>query len=206
MPDQLWALILFAVVATGSPGGATALATASGARFGYLPSLPLILGIACALAGLVAVSATGLASTLQGAPFLATMVKAIGSAYLLWLALKTGLAGPPSKAGMGRLKPMSFSAAAALLLVNPKALAMAIGVASSFSDMVSQPLLLGVILASIFALSACVSLSLWVLAGGVIAKALRTNRHWHLFNGSMAVLLVSSISKLWICALQRPRF
>jgi threonine/homoserine/homoserine lactone efflux protein len=53
-------LITFAMAATISPGGTTSLATASGLQFGYVRSLPLIFGIASALALLVAVSGTGL--------------------------------------------------------------------------------------------------------------------------------------------------
>jgi threonine/homoserine/homoserine lactone efflux protein len=98
MPDQIWALVMFALVATGSPGGATTLATASGARFGYGRSFPLILGVALALAGLVAVSGAGLAATLQAAPVLELSVKAVGSIYLIWLAARIGLAGSPSRA------------------------------------------------------------------------------------------------------------
>lgn len=48
------------MAATISPGGTTSLATASGLQFGYVRSLPLIFGIASALALLVAVSGTGL--------------------------------------------------------------------------------------------------------------------------------------------------
>ncbi len=198
MPDQIWALILFALIATGSPGGATALATASGARFGYRQSLPLILGIALSLALLVAVSGTSLAATLQSTPFLSSAIKAIGSAYLVWLALKIGLAGSPSATRLSEAQPMSFLVGAALLLVNPKAWAMAAGVASSFSNLVSYPFLLGSILAAVFLACACVSLSLWVLAGGFIANLLRTDRHWHIFNGAMATLLLVSILQLWI--------
>lgn len=198
MSDQFWALLLFASVATGSPGGATTLATASGARFGYRPSLPLIFGIASALSALVAVSGTGLATTLQAVPWLNTWVRVIGSVYLLWLAGSIGLAGVPAPERDEGLPPITFTAAAILLLMNPKAWAMAVGVASSFSDMVVGPLLLGSILALVFGLSAVFSLSIWALAGGFVARSLRTERHWHLFNAIMAVLLVASILQLWI--------
>ncbi|MES0864722.1 LysE family translocator [Ruegeria sp. SCPT10] len=198
MPDQIWALILFALIATGSPGGATALATASGARFGYRQSLPLIFGIAIALALLVAVSGTSLTAMLQSTPFLNSAIRAFGSAYLVWLALKIGLAGSPSATRLSGTKPMSFLVGSALLLVNPKAWAMAVGVASSFSNIVSDPILLGSILATVFLLCASASLSLWVLVGGVIAHSMRTDRHWHIFNGAMALLLLISILQLWI--------
>jgi hypothetical protein len=46
MPDQLFSLIAFAVIATITPGGATILAAASGAQVGFARSIPLIGGIA----------------------------------------------------------------------------------------------------------------------------------------------------------------
>ena len=44
MPDLLVSLVTFALVATCSPGGATTLATASGAQFGFVRCLPLMAG------------------------------------------------------------------------------------------------------------------------------------------------------------------
>lgn len=197
MPDQFWALVVFALVATGSPGGATTLATASGARFGFRRTVPLIFGIAFALALLMAVSGTGLAATLKSNAFLELSVKAIGSVYLLWLAVRIGLAGPPKKTEVDTSRPTSLPGGAVLLLINPKAWAMAMGVASSFSDMVSEPIVLGAILAGTFVFAASFSLSVWALAGGVVARLFSFDWHWHVFNGLMAVLLAVTVIQFW---------
>ncbi len=53
-PDTILPLILFVVVSTITPGGATTLATASGAQFGFRRSMPLMVGIAFGLASLAA--------------------------------------------------------------------------------------------------------------------------------------------------------
>ncbi|WP_298985496.1 LysE family translocator [uncultured Roseibium sp.] len=198
MSEQVLALILFAVVATSSPGGATTLVTASGARFGYRRSLPLILGIALALATLVAVSGTSFATTIIAAPSLHLAAKGIGSIYLLWLAAKIGLAGPPAASKANSQQPIGFLGGAMLLLVNPKAWAMALAVASSFSQIAVHPTTLGFILATIFAVAACLSLSVWALAGSVVARTLSRAWHWHMFNWTMAVLLLASIVMFWV--------
>lgn len=158
--DAFLALTLFAAVSTGSPGGATSLATASGAQFGYVRSLPLIGGIALSLATLIAVSGTGLSATLLAVPSLEFGMKAIGSAYLLWLALIILKAGPPQSANLADKKPIGFVGGGLLLAVNPKAWAMAIGVAGSFSDIADNPYSQALILGSVFAVAATVSLSL----------------------------------------------
>lgn len=68
MPETFVAMVLFAVVAAVTPGGATALATASGARFGFRRSVPLLAGIAFGVASLAAASAAGPAA-LPGTTF-----------------------------------------------------------------------------------------------------------------------------------------
>ena len=198
MPDQFGALLVFAVIATGSPGGATALATASGARFGYLKSIPLLLGFAWSPAGLMALSGTSLAAIFQAAPAMALSVKAVGSLYLLWLAIRIGVAGAPQRPGLDDKRPMRFVGGVFLLLVNSKAWAMAIGVASTYSDLVSDPIFLGAVLALVFALSASLSLTIWVLIGSMVAQTLHAEWQWHLFNGFLATLLVASILQLWM--------
>ena len=50
--DAILPLVLFVVVSTITPGGATTLATASGAQFGFRRSVPLIAGIAAGLASI----------------------------------------------------------------------------------------------------------------------------------------------------------
>ncbi|MBL4875862.1 MAG: LysE family transporter, partial [Cohaesibacteraceae bacterium] len=108
MPEALISLILFASISTLSPGGATTLATASGMQFGYVKSLPLILGIAVGLSTLVASSATGLAALLLAVPEISLAMKAIGSIYLLWLAFKIGRAGAPQAGAGSASAPIGF--------------------------------------------------------------------------------------------------
>lgn len=198
MPDQFGALLLFALIATGSPGGATALATASGARFGYPKSVPLILGIACSLAALMALSGTSLAAIFQAVPPMELSVKAVGSLYLLWLAIKIGIAGAPPTHGLDGDAPIRFLGGAFLLLVNPKAWAMAIGVASTYSELDSDPIILGTVLALVFAVSASLSLTTWALIGSMVARTLRFEWQWHAFNGLIAALLAAYILQLWM--------
>ena len=72
-------LMLFVIVSTVTPGGATTLATASGAHFGYRRSLPMMAGIAAGLASMAAAAAAGLGSVLLALPTLQLAMKAVGS-------------------------------------------------------------------------------------------------------------------------------
>ena len=195
--DTILPLVVFVVVATITPGGATTLATASGAQFGFRRSVPLMAGIAVGLASLAAAAAAGLAGLLLAAPSLQTVMRLAGSAYLLWLAWKIMGSGPPNlRADMG--VPTSFLGGACLLWLNPKGWAMALGAAASFAALASGPLQLALLLGSAFGVAAAVSLSLWCLAGLMLAQLLQTARQWRLLNAVLGFLLVVSIVPMWL--------
>ncbi|WP_026480603.1 LysE family translocator [Ahrensia sp. 13_GOM-1096m] len=189
-------LVTFAIAATISPGGATSLATASGLQFGYIRSLPLIFGIATALALLVAVSGTGLATIIVAWPSIALAMKIVGSAYLLWLAFLIARAGTPKDIDAAA-KPIGFIAGAMLLIINPKAWAMALGVAGSFSALANDPIVLATILAVTFAVCATLSLTVWALLGSFLARTLKTDWQWTAVNYFLAALLILSIATFW---------
>src|SRR6185369_1550480 len=179
---QSWLpLILFAVVATGTPGMATMLATASGAQFGFRRSLPLLIGSACGLAGVAAASAAGLASLLLAVPSLQLAMKIAGSAYLLWLALKIGRNGAP-KTETAMQRPTRFMGGAGLQWVNPKGWAMTFGAAASFAALAQGPTQLAALLAMTFGVAALAMLCIWCLAGFLLARILRTERQWRILN------------------------
>ncbi|MGF6962031.1 LysE family translocator [Paraburkholderia youngii] len=189
-------LLLFVAVATATPGGATTLATASGARFGFVRSIPLMLGIALGLALLAALAALGLGGLLLALPSLQTAVKALGSAYLLWLAWRIARSGPPN-AGNGLARPVTLVNGFLLLWLNPKGWAMTVGAAASFALLANNPNRLAMLLGGAFGVAACASLALWCALGVLLARLFRTPRHWRLLNLAMGVLLAASVIPTW---------
>ncbi|MGF6478280.1 LysE family translocator [Paraburkholderia sp. JPY419] len=189
-------LLLFVAVATATPGGATTLATASGARFGFVRSIPLMLGIALGLALLAALAALGLGGLLLALPSLQTAVKALGSAYLLWLAWRIARSGPPN-AGNGPARPVTLVNGFLLLWLNPKGWAMTVGAAASFALLANNPNRLAMLLGGAFGVAACASLALWCALGVLLARLFRTPRHWRLVNLAMGVLLAASVIPTW---------
>ena len=196
-PEAFAPLVLFVAVSTVSPGGATTLATASGANFGFRRSLPLIAGIAAGLASMAAAAAAGLAGVLLALPSLQLALKAAGSLYLLWLAWQLGHRGPPHlSAGVAR--PSSFAAGVWMLWHNPKAWAMTVGAAASFAALADGPVRLGLLLFVVFGLSATLSLSLWCAAGLMLARLLRGDRQWRTVNAILGLLLALSVVPIWL--------
>jgi len=194
--DSVAPLILFAVVSTVTPGGATTLATASGAQFGFRRSVPLMAGIAGGLASLAALVAAGLASVLLAAPSLQLAMKLAGSVYLLWLAWKIGRSGPPGF-DTNIAAPTTFIGGACLLWLNPKGWAMAFGAAASFSVLADGPLVLAALLGVALGLAAIVSLCLWCAAGVLLTRLLKTPRQWRILNSVLGLLLAASILPMW---------
>ena len=190
-------LLLFVIVSTVTPGGATTLATASGAIFVYRRSLPLLAGFAAGLASMAAAAAAGLGSVLLALPALQLVMKAVGSAYLIWLALRIGRGGKP-RLDVDVHRPQGFVSGVWMLWHNPKGWAMTLGAAASFAALASGPARLGVLLGFAFGVAAMASLSLWCFAGLLFARVLRTERQWRCLNAGLGVLLVASIVPMWL--------
>jgi threonine/homoserine/homoserine lactone efflux protein len=195
--ENFWPLAVFAVVSTITPGGATTLATASGASFGFRRSVPLMAGIAVGLASMAASASAGLAGLLLARPSMQVVIKAIGSIYLLWLAWKIGRSGPPGL-GANLAKPTSFVAGAWMLWYNPKSWTMTIGAAASFAGLASGPTRLAILLGLTFGVAAAISLSIWCRAGRLLARLLRTDRQWRVLNAVLGILLMVSIISMWL--------
>ena len=93
--------------------------------------------------------------------------------------------------------PLGFAGGAGLLWMNPKAWAMVTGAAASFAALSVHPVQLAVVLGAAFGLAAAVSLSIWCVAGLVLARLLRTERHWHAVNATLGALLAASVIPMW---------
>lgn len=197
MLDTFLPLLLFVLVATISPGGATTLATASGANFGWWRSLPLLSGISFGLASMAIAAAFGLGGLILAVPELQLAMKLLGSLYLFWLAMQIALRGQPGKAAVTQ-KPSRFIAGVALLWQNPKAWAMTLSAAASFASITHSAESLAVLLGFVFAVLSMASLALWCVAGVVLAGVLKTERQWRLLNGFLGALLIASIVPLWL--------
>lgn len=195
--DTIAPLLVFAAVATLTPGGATTLATASGAQFGFRRSIPLMAGLALGLASLAAAAAAGLASILLAAPSLQIAMKVAGSVYLLWLAWKIGHSGPPNLRPGTATAPATVLSGACLLWLNPKGWTMALGAAAAFTMLADGPLRLAVLLGGALGLAACASLALWCVAGVVLARQFKTRRQWQVLNAALGLLLAASIIPMW---------
>ena len=145
---------------------------------------------------LVLFAAAGLGSVLLALPTLQLAIKAAGSAYLVWLAWQLGRSGSPGRR-TSVARPTSLIGGAWLLWYNPKAWAMTAGAAASFASLADGPTRLAALLGATFGLCAALSLSLWCLAGQMLAGLLTRDWHWRVLNSLLALLLVASVVATW---------
>ena len=130
--DILLALAAFAFVSSITPGPNNLMLMASGANFGFLRTVPHMLGVGLGFVFMVLVVGAGLAQVFNAYPVSYTALKVISILYLTYLAWKIATAAP-IKRGDAVGTPMTFLQAAAFQWVNPKAWAMALTAISAYT-------------------------------------------------------------------------
>ncbi|MCK9171521.1 MAG: LysE family transporter [Treponema sp.] len=88
MKSVILPVILFVFIMAITPGPNNMLLTASGARFGYKRTLTLILGMILGMLSQLIVCAAGFVFLFEKFPRLHTVLKVIGTVYILYLAVR----------------------------------------------------------------------------------------------------------------------
>lgn len=185
---ELLPLMTYCFVMSGTPGPNNVLLTAAGANFGYRGAVPQILGTNSGVATLTWLCCMGLGSVFVAYPLAHTVLRVVGSVYLIWLAWK--LTGNVVVEHAGAPRPMSFLEAVLFQVVNPKSWVKSITLATVFMppglDVASGALVVaGVGFAIGFPCS-----SVWALFGVAIRRFLRDPRQQGRFNLLMGGTLV----------------
>lgn len=189
--DTFTALVLFAAVASVTPGPNNMMVLASGVNFGYRRTIPHICGIAGGFFTLLVCVGAGLGALLTAYPAAHTALKVAGGIYLLYLAWRIATAGAIGGTD-SRPEPMSFMAAAMFQWVNPKAWMMGISAMALYTD-TSQPFISVLLIATIFGLITFPSVSVWTGFGTALRGILADDRRRRVFNVAMGVLLALCI-------------
>ena len=196
--DQMLALSVFAAVSSGTPGPNNLMLMTSGVNFGMRRSIPHLMGITLGFCFMIFAVGMGLQTMFSLIPQLETILRYVGTAYLLWLAWKIANSGPiSSDSGEGKsgAKPMGFWGAAAFQWVNPKAWFMGISAITTYASSAGGESQLGKVLLVVlifgainFPLVAC-----WGLFGSAMRRFLQDPKKLKIFNITMAILLVASL-------------
>ncbi len=186
--------LLFAFVASITPGPTNLLVLSNSARFGFAAALPVVFAACAAAALLVLLVGLGIGDALTQHPQVQQLMAWAGIAWLSYLAWQifrspaVGLDNAREQAG----KRLSMAAAAGLQVVNPKTWMMALAVVGVFTAHAADKTSRVALLALLFFVIALPCLGVWAALGRGITRFCRSDAGMRRFNQAMAMLLLAS--------------
>jgi threonine/homoserine/homoserine lactone efflux protein len=194
-PAELFAaLVAFAFVSSITPGPNNLMLMTSGTNFGFVRTIPHMLGVSVGFTLMIVLVGAGLAKVFELYPLAHTVLKYGSVAYLLYLAWKIATSAPPGAKGeaVAAAKPMTFIHAALFQWVNPKAWTMALTAVSAYT-LPANPMLSLLLVAAVFGAINLPSVGSWTLMGVQLRRFLSDPVKLRAFNVVMAVTLVATL-------------
>lgn len=191
--DPLYAFVFAGLF---SPGPNVILLTASGARFGFRPTLPHVLGVAAGVGVIAALTGLGVGAILAARPGLETLLKLGAAAWILWMAWKLWSSTRAARTE-GKDRPWTFMEAVLFQWINPKIWAVALAATSGFAIGL-PPGQEALRLATAFSginLFVCL---FWTFAGSLLALLLAKDAAWRVFMRVMAAALAFSAAMVFL--------
>ena len=197
--EELIALLTLSAAMSFSPGPNTALSTALAANFGLRRALRFIVAVPVGWTAIMVLSGAGLGALLMAWPALQWSVKAVGVAYLLWLAWKLAGTGTLNPAAAQRLQ-VSFWQGVGLQFVNIKAWMLALAIVGGWVAGRADPAQRLAVVLPTMLVFAFASNMLYATLGSLLRDWLRgplgTGKRLLAFNRAMAAVLV--VTALWM--------
>lgn len=190
--DSFLALLVYAFVTSVTPGPNNLMLLASGVNFGFVRTIPHMLGIGGGFLSLLLGVGFGLGALLTAFPSLHLALKVAGGVYLLYLAWRIAMSRSIGSGREGGGRPMTFLQAAAFQWVNPKAWVMAVSAMAIYTNP-ANPFLSVLIIAAAFAAVNLPSVSVWAGFGTALRGFLADPERLKWFNIAMGLLLAASL-------------
>ena len=184
----LSALSIFYFTMFVTPGPNNAMLTASGMKFGFVRTLPHLIGIPLGHMVQIALTCLGLGSLFLKFPELQFYMKILCFLYLLYLGWKMIGSFSLIKKDSGR--PLKLYEASVFQLINPKAWSIAIAVASGFFP-TEENIFVGIIFVTTTGALICFpSTCLWVIFGNSLRLFIKNIKTKKIIEYILAILLV----------------
>ena len=192
-------LLILCIVQSGTPGPNNIMLTASGKNFGYIKSIPHMLGVVIGFLSLIIVFGLGLTVIFSKYPIIQFVLRIVGSIYLLYLSYR--IYSSVNTEDLSKSKPITFMESSLFQYVNPKGVMMAITTISIYTDHINFKFISsfneGMIYILIaFTISNIIAVTTWTSVGVFIGQFIKSARGIKIFNALMALLLVLTI--IWI--------
>jgi threonine/homoserine/homoserine lactone efflux protein len=189
--ELFFAFVLFAAVMFFTPGPNNIMVMSSGLTYGFRRTLPHILGVVIGFAFMVGAVGLGFGTVFVAFPVLQTILKYVGAAYLIYLAVMIAMAGPPQPGEASR-GPMTFWQGAMFQWVNVKGWVAIIGTITAYAAIAKFPFNIA-LQVLIFLAMGTASITIWTLFGSALRPFLTSPLAVRVFNLAMAVLLLASL-------------
>ncbi|QJI37518.1 LysE family translocator [Pseudomonas sp. ADAK13] len=197
MFPTLLPFLLFAFVASITPGPTNILVLSNSARYGLKAALPIILGACTGAAGIVLLVGSGFGQSLAQLPKVQATLQWAGILWLSYLSWKI-FSAPTETIDPGVTQQrLGLTGAASLQLLNPKTWMMALAVVSVFAGNGSDRQSHVVYLSLAFFIVSLPCLGVWALLGAGSGRVFRSAKAMQCFNRCMALLLFGST---WLSA------
>lgn len=190
--DSLLALAVFAWVTSITPGPSNLMLLASGANFGFLATLPQVLGITLGFTSLLLAVGLGLGALLTAFPVLHLGLKLGGSVYLLHLAWRIARSSAAGEGTAPRGRPLTLLESAAFQWINPKAWVVALAAMAVYTSPASPVLSIATV-CLVFALVNLPTVSAWAAFGVALRGHLEQPGRLRRFNVTMGLLLAATL-------------
>ena len=191
--EILPALILFVIPAAFTPGPNNLLIMSSGLNFGVRRSMPHLFGICFGFPAMVIAIGLGTGLLFERFPIIHEVIKVASVLYLCYFAWRIAAAEPNSNQN-SRSKPFTFLEAALFQWVNPKAWVMATSAIATFTTVGADLNLQITAIVAVFFVVTWPSCGVWLMFGVGLQRILSSARHQRIFNVSMAMLLIVSMT------------
>ncbi len=150
-------------------------------------------GINLGMAGVMAVTATGVVGILLTLPGAVPIVTVLAGSYFLYLAFRIATAPPLTEHDEQRKAP-SFAAGVFLSLVNPKGYAAMAALFSGFVLMRERLVLDAAVKIAVLAIVITSVNLVWLFAGAGLTRAFRAPGPTRIVNVTFAILLIASVA------------
>ena len=187
--QEFTALLVLATAMSFTPGPNTTLSTALAANGGLRRAMPFVCAVPLGWSALLLVCAWGLGALVLAVPLLAWAVKAVGVAYLLWLAWKLSGTATLGQAAGDKLQ-IGFVQGVALQFVNIKAWLLALTIIAGWVAGQPDALQRLAIVTPVMLAYAFASNFTYALVGAVLRNWLAQGQRLLWFNRCMAAILV----------------
>ena len=196
MYPQLLPLIFFSVAAAFTPGPNNIIGSYSGFNFGIKKSIPLILGVTFGYTILISLAAGGLNIVFNVYPILKTIIKVIGSIFLIYLAYKISFQNQIQEKSIKN--PVKFFDTFIFQFINPKGVFAAITSISLFVELGENYVFHSLVVIIVSFFCAVSSITSWCLLGKFLRRFAENKKFIQRFNYTMSFSLIVCVILIYL--------